>query len=97
MMEKYTEQDLLDACNNPSPDIFVSFGGVVADFRKRAMLKQAEFASMVGISRGYLAAIENNKSPNIGLKVVENIAQQMNVDRISLAVLWYRTKDTMLP
>jgi transcriptional regulator with XRE-family HTH domain len=95
MSDDYTEQDLLDACINPGPGIFVSFGGVVADFRKRAGMKQKEFADLIGVSRGYLAAIENNKAPNLGLKVVEQIAKQMHVDRIALARLWYQTKDAL--
>lgn len=90
---KYDEQDLLDACTNPPNGIIVSFGGVISDFRKRNGMKQAEFAKKIRISRGYLAQIENNKAPNIGLKVVASIAEQMKVDGISLVKLWYRTKE----
>lgn len=90
---KYSEQDLLDACINPGPGIFVSFGGAISDFRKRADLNQAEFAALIGISRGYLARVENNRARNLGLKVVGKIARQMHVDRIALVKLWYQTED----
>ena len=91
---KYSEQDLLDACTNPPNGIIVSFGGVISDFRKRNGMKQAKFAETLSISRGQLAAIENNHYPKLTLATIDRLAREMKVDRISLIRLWYETRDT---
>lgn len=87
----YTEQDLVDAAVDSGPDIFVSFGGVVADVRKRMGLDQAGFADAVGISRGQLAMIENNNYPKLTLNTLDDLAFEMGIDRIKLVRLWYQT------
>lgn len=91
--EKYADQDFIDACLDPPVNIFVSFGGVVLDFRSRKGMNQDEFAQLLGISRGQLAAIENNHYPKLTLQTVDAIAREMGVNRISLIQLWYQTRD----
>jgi len=93
MNEGYTNQDLLDACVNPPSDIFVTFGGVIHDFRNRTGMRQDELAEILGISWGQLAAIENNHYPKLTLRAVDSIATVMNVNRVSLIKLWYQTND----
>lgn len=72
-------------------DIFVTFGGVIHDFRNRTGMKQDELAGILGISRGQLAAIENNHYSKLTLRVVDSIATAMAVSRITLIKLWYQT------
>lgn len=91
--EKNADQDFIDTCLNSPADIFVSFGGVVLYFRSRKGLNQDEFAKTLGISRGQLAAIENNHYPKLTLETVDAIARELGINRISLIRLWYQAMD----
>ena len=62
----------------------ISFGGLVADYRRQAGLSQAELAAKAKISRNYVSLIERNLANDLSAKILVQIANALNVSPASL-------------